>query len=399
MFEWEKNHKELLKWVGMLASAIQQDSIQSDREGSFVKKQVKFLQESGFTRLTVPEALGGNGASLATMMLALERLAEADASTALVMGWHLGIIYSLRLTSAWTNDDFHELCEKTVKGEALINACATEPATGSPSRGGVPVTKATKVDGGYVIQGEKTWATGSPMLSHILITAYLPEEDLIGEFLVRKGTPGMRHVKSWDSMAMRGTGSDTLVFEDMHLTIDALVDKFPPKGHSKRSAYGNGWLLHIPAVYMGIAKAARDYVLHFTSTYQPNSLQAPISTLASVRMQLGKIESLLIPARHYLYNVAIRYDELPLHERDSLKNEIQLAKYTITNTAVEIVDLAMRIAGGHSLLRHVPLERCYRDVRAGLHNPPMDDITLLGLADRALKGMGSDAAVDSGQNR
>ena len=385
MFEWENNHEELLNWVGTLANSIHQDSIRSDREGAFVKKQVQFLQESGFTRLTVPTEFGGNGVDLATMMLALERLAEADASTALVMGWHLGIIYALRITGAWSDDDFYELCEKTIKGEALINACATEPATGSPSRGGVPVTKATKLEGGYVIQGEKTWATGSPMLSHILITAYLPEEDQIGEFLVRRGTPGMRHVKSLDSMAMRGSGSDTLVFEDMHLPFDALVDQFPPKGHSKRSAYGGGWLLHIPAVYMGIAKAARDYVLEFTSTYQPNSLQAPISSLASVRQQLGKIEALLIPARHFLYNVAIRYDQLPLDERDSLKNEIQLAKHTVTNTAVEIVDLAMRIAGGHSLLRHAPLERYYRDVRAGLHNPPMDDVTILGLADRALK--------------
>jgi len=56
----------------------------------------------------------------------------------------------------------------------------------------------------------------------------------------------------------------------------------------------------------------------------------------------------------------------------------------VTNAAVEIVDLCMRIVGGDSLLRNLPLERCYRDVRAGLHNPPMDDMTVQQLADAAL---------------
>jgi alkylation response protein AidB-like acyl-CoA dehydrogenase len=57
---------------------------------------------------------------------------------------------------------------------------------------------------------------------------------------------------------------------------------------------------------------------------------------------------------------------------------------TVTNFGIEVVDLAMRIVGARSLSEKSPLQRLYRDIRAGLHNPPMDDVTLLQLAKREI---------------
>jgi len=60
-------------------------------------------------------------------------------------------------------------------------------------------------------------------------------------------------------------------------------------------------------------------------------------------------------------------------------------KHVVTNSAVEIVDIAMRLVGGQSLHRSFPLERLYRDVRAGLHNPPADDLTYMMIGNRAFE--------------
>ena len=68
-----------------------------------------------------------------------------------------------------------------------------------------------------------------------------------------------------------------------------------------------------------------------------------------------------------------------------MTNELGAVKYTITNSAIDIVDKAMRIVGAKSLQRQNPLQRYYRDVRAGLHNPPMDDVTILKLAQTAIQ--------------
>lgn len=66
-------------------------------------------------------------------------------------------------------------------------------------------------------------------------------------------------------------------------------------------------------------------------------------------------------------------------------HELAAVKYVATNSAIKVVDLAMRIAGGQSLRKEYPLERYYRDVRCGLHNPPADDITLKIFGDRAFQ--------------
>jgi alkylation response protein AidB-like acyl-CoA dehydrogenase len=152
---------------------------------------------------------------------------------------------------------------------------------------------------------------------------------------------------------------------------------------SPRGGQINGWILHIPACYLGIAKAARDYAIHFANHHTPNSLNGPISQLPNVQQLLGEIDLALIQARHLIYSVAAAYDDES--RRNYLVNELGVVKHTVTNSAISIVDKAMRVVGAKSLQRSNPLQRYYRDVRAGLHNPPMDDMTIRNLAMAAIE--------------
>lgn len=68
-----------------------------------------------------------------------------------------------------------------------------------------------------------------------------------------------------------------------------------------------------------------------------------------------------------------------------MKADLAAVKTCVTNHAMEVVDLAMRVTGARSLSEKNPLQRYWRDVRAGLHNPPMDDATFMLLADDVLK--------------
>ncbi|MCL6489847.1 MAG: acyl-CoA dehydrogenase, partial [Alicyclobacillus mali] len=103
-----------------------------------------------------------------------------------------------------------------------------------------------------------------------------------------------------------------------------------------------------------------------------------------VEQKLGEMELKLLAARTLLYDLARRFDAASPGERVKLQPQFGAVKTIATNAANQVVDLAMRIVGGRSLSRALPLERYYRDVRAGLHNPPMDDVVYSNLVKAAL---------------
>ncbi|WP_042159690.1 acyl-CoA dehydrogenase family protein [Paenibacillus gorillae] len=355
---------------------------QHDLDSSFPVDNFKDLRESGYLALTVPQAYGGEEASLYELVLAQEHLARGDGSTALAVGWHVALVMQLRISQAWPDSLYAALAQEIVERGAIFNSYASERATGSPSRGGRPETTAVRTEGGWLINGRKTYSTLSPVATHCMVSASVESEDRVGEFFVRIGR-GVEIDETWNTMGMRATGSHDLIFNNVFVPDGesiagaALRPKIPAE-----SDHG-GAMLHIPACYIGIAHAARDFALRFAKDYRPNSLNGPIADLPNIQRQLGELEAELITARTLLYSLADRWDRDP-EGRPELRADLGLAKYVATNGALRIVDLAMRIVGGASLSRNHPLERYYRDVRAGLHNPPMDDVALQNLAKRAI---------------
>jgi alkylation response protein AidB-like acyl-CoA dehydrogenase len=218
----------------------------------------------------------------------------------------------------------------------------------------------------------------APALDYFIVSATITETGEVADFLIPRLAKGVRIEETWDTLGMRGTRSDDLILEDVEVPEEALVEM---KSQKKKGS-PQGWLLHIPACYLGIAIAARNEAIRFAQTYQPNSLSHPIKELPEVRRKIAEIDIELMTARHFMYSVAEKWDQYP-DKRPYIGPELAAVKYAATNAAVKIVDQAMRIVGGQSLFTSSPLQRFYRDVRAGLHNPPADDITLSLLAQRA----------------
>lgn len=364
--------------IEALAARFAERAAEHDREGSFPHENFAELREAGYLKLTVPSEFGGDEASLHELVALQERLAYGDGSTALAVGWHIGQVLHLRTTRKWPDRLFSELCQAIVADGAMINTFASEAASGSPSRGGKPETTAIRQDGGWLITGRKTFSTLSPILDRFVVTAYIPEEETTADFLIYKNER-VTIIETWDTIGMRGTGSHDVVLNGVFASDDSRLS-------GKGADDGGGWLLHIPACYVGIAMAARDFAINFAKAYRPNHLQGPIAELPMVQQSIGQMEAELRTARSLLYAAADRWDQ-EVDNRPFLKPELGLAKYVAVNNAIKVVDIAMRIVGGASLSKTLPLERYYRDVRAGLHNPPMDNTVLHTLAADALNEM------------
>nr|WP_154663462.1 acyl-CoA dehydrogenase family protein [Neobacillus dielmonensis] len=349
-----------------------------DMDGRFPYENIQDLKKTGYTALTVPKEYGGQQITLNELIRLQELIAMGDGSTALAIGWHMGIIMNLHEKQSWQEPIYREMCEK-VKSGALINSAATEPRTGSPTRGGRPETTAKKSNGKWTINGRKTFTTMSPVLDYFIVSASIEGTNETANFLIPREAEGLTIEETWDSIALRGTGSHDLVLEDIRIPEENLVEKIVP---SKKSA--QGWLLHIPACYLGIAKAARKYAITFANEYTPNSIQGPIISLPNVQQKIGEIELKIMQAEYFLYGTAKQWDNADLEEKNTMGPALGAAKLTVTNLALSVVDLAMRVVGAKSLSLKNPLQRYYRDVRAGLHNPPMDDMTIQLLAKHSI---------------
>lgn len=356
-----------------LVPALAEHAEEHDREASFPFESFDLLKQAGYHTLTVPTEFGGMGARLYELCLGQEDLARGDGSTALGIGMHLSLLGRLPEEGNWPRQLWERVCKDVVQRGTLINSAATEPAMGSPSRGGLPVTKARKVDGGWELSGRKSFVTLAPALDYFIVLATLEAEQKRGSFVVERSAPGVSVEPNWDVLGMRSTRSDDLVLESVFVPDEMYVPAF-----SQRSARGGrAWAaLTIGATYLGIAVAARDTAAELLKARKPTGLGKPVSELEYIQEGLGRMDLSIRAARHLLHDTARRYDEAPA-ERADLTPAIASAKYLTTNAAIEVTDLAMRLAGGSALSQHLPLERLFRDARAGLYNPPSDHETLV----------------------
>ncbi|HEX2513900.1 MAG TPA: acyl-CoA dehydrogenase family protein [Chloroflexota bacterium] len=425
---WPKTRRqeELVALAGELGARFAARAAGHDRDGTFPHENFADLHASGYLALSIPREFGGGGASYLELALAQERLARGDASTALGAGRHLSILGRLGwavLTGAkgeaggeaggWTPERYATVARAVVEEGALLNSAASEPEMGSPSRGGRPATTASP-DGTplgqaahFVITGRKTYTTMAPGLRFFLVSATLdgPEGPEAAQFLLERGLPGLSVEETWDAVGMRASGSHDLVLEAVRAPADSLLSRRPYRpaggpgeGQAAQPApsEGAGWGALIPAVYLGLATAAREEAVRFAARRKPGPLGGQaIGELPAVQRLLGEIEVALAESRALLFGTTEAWLEAP-QRRAELQPLLGAAKYVVTNRAVEVTDRAMRILGGAGLSRSQPVQRHYRDARAGLHHPPMDDVALAALARGALATVAEETSAVPG---
>ena len=341
---------------------------EADRAGRLPAEDVAALRDSGYLALSVPRELGGSGLSLHDCLAAHVELAQSSAATAMVAGMQMHIFGHQREVHSWDAAAYEQFCRDAVDG-ALFNFLASEPALGSPSRGGLPATTAVSVNDGWLVNGRKTWSTGGRHLTHMLVRAAVGEEN--GVILIKQGQPGVSWVETWsDSLSLRASDSHDVIFEDVLVSHDCLIEQ----GDAKEVP--NIWFpMVMSAVYLGTAVAARNAVIKFALERVPTALGKPIATLPKIQRQIGEIDLVLQAARSLLFEVAGEWcgDEA---DRRAILPRIAAAKTMVTNAANEATEKALRVAGGTSITKALPLERYFRDVRAGSMQPPSGDTAL-----------------------
>ena len=362
-----------------LADDFATRAAQHDEEGSFPYENYRRLKETGYTILTVPEELGGMGASLLERVKTQERLAQGCGPTALAINMHFNVMGLLiNLWHKRKTPIVESMLRKIVQDRLIVGGSGSEPDNAiSVLR---PKTQAVRIDGGWRVSGRKIFSTQSIALDRYFAEATWKEGEHQGKqpgtvisFMIPRDTPGFIIKDDWNTMGMRSTESRSTELQDAFIpesnvflerpvfTRGGVTDLFP------RAPFTIG------SVYIGIAIAARDFVVEFMRDRSRFPLKKPMSHLPSVYNKVGEMDALIETARAVMWKAAAEADqEAP---RRWIRKSVA-ARMVAMENSVRVVDLAMRTVGGIAYFKRLPLERYYRDVRAGLFHPFDADETL-----------------------
>lgn len=372
-------HKKLYQQLQAIGPRLFELAQKSDLEHSFSFESINLLKSINYHTLTIPKQYGGYGGGLYELVLFQEQLAEYDPAIALAFGWHLGTMLDINEKQVWQSENIEMLNKQVVHQGFLVNRAATEPTSGSPTRGALPTTTVQLMGNGTItVSGQKSYTSLSPVLDLFLVIAVLDGQKV--EVAIPSIANGVSIIEDWDMVGMRGTASHLLKLDNVALPETAIYYHYPKEQIGEAA---NAQLMHIPACYLGIALAARKEAITFASSYQPPSLDKPIIHTPNVQLHLGEIELALQAARAFMYHTAEQY-ETSNHNIGAINASLNSVKIVAMRAALDCVDRAMKIVGLKGLAQSHPLQRLYRDVRFGLHNPPMEDAVLFSLGRKAI---------------
>ena len=359
-----------------LADDFAPRAAQHDEDASFPFENYARMKETGYTVLIMPEKLGGLGATLLERIKAQERLAQGCGATALAINMHfntMGLLIDLHRKFRAPNVE-EKL--KRIASERLI--CA---GSGSEPDNAVinlrPRTTARRTDGGWIVNGRKIFGTQSIAADLFFFEAAWEDAPqgttILTCFIEPRETPGFAFKDDWNVMGMRSTASRSSEFKDAFVPESAIVLQRPVSRSGRITKVFAKAPFTIGAPYVGIAVAARNFTVEFMRDRQRFPLKHPMSHLPSVYNKVGEMDMLIEGARAVMWKAAA---EVARDDPRSWSRKAVAARMIAIENSVKVVDLALRAVGGSSYFKRLPLERYYRDVRAGLYHPFDSDESL-----------------------
>lgn len=372
-----------------VAAKLAERAEEHDREATFPHEGVTHVHEAGLLTATVAAQYGGPGGGLATVVEILHALGAADPSVALVTAMTLFVHAAQANSPSWPARHYQQLLEDSATGPTLVNALRVEPELGTPARGGLPATIARRdpATGDWLLTGHKIFSTGAVGLRWYSVWARTDEETpRVGAFLVRAdvpgAVPGLRIEPTWDHLGLRASRSDDVNLDDVRIPGDATSGLVDPTATDPRRdpgliAWNN---LGLTALYLGVAQAARDWLITFLNERTPSGLGKPLATVPRFQAEVGLIEAQLVTALDLVSGLAQRFDA---GDAEAARHA-SAAKLIGTRAAIDSVERAVALIGNNALTRRNPLQRHLRDVLCSRVHTPQDDSILAALGQAAL---------------
>ena len=359
---------EMVALVAAMGPAMKERAVKYDLEASFPFENFADFRYNGLMGVCVPTSHGGLGASYADYVRVSEEVGRHCGASGLTFNMH-------NATMLWCGE-VSDLLEMTPEQRERHEEVRTEMFRGVIERGDIHsqpfseglapgatagvATTAVPADGGWLVTGRKIFASLSGAATFYNVTCQVPGEDEIRLLGVPSNGDGVQIVDDWDPLGMRGTVSRTLLMKDVFVPQ---ANEWMPAGMYNQAALRYPWLfLSLCPSYLGLTggviDATRLYLRGELPGMAPGARRDhPIKQVGWAQMQLKHQQS-----RAMLYRAI---DEAVIDPTEDELVRGWAAAVTVMEHAAEVASTAIRVCGGQSMTKALPLERMYRDSRLG----------------------------------
>jgi glutaryl-CoA dehydrogenase (non-decarboxylating) len=347
-----------------------------DEKGEVHREVFAKMAEHGFLGAPIPETYGGAGADYISFALLCEELERADSAFRVIQSVHVGL-NSLALLQWGTEEQRQRWLVPQARGEKLATFALTEPDVGTDAAN--LQSTARKVDGGYVLNGQKIWISLADLADHFLTFATVDRARGwrgITAFVVERGTTGLSTGTLHGKLGIRAGNTGLVNFDEVFVPSEQRIGDEGEGFLVAMSAIDQGRYT-VAAGAVGLAQACLDASLRYA--HERQTFGEEIGRHQLVKQMLAKMVAGIDAGRLLVW----RAGWLKNHGRRNTR-ETSLAKWHATEHAVASALDAIQIHGANGYSNEFPVERYLRNSKAATIYEGTSQLHTLIQADYAL---------------
>jgi alkylation response protein AidB-like acyl-CoA dehydrogenase len=329
-----------------------------DRDSRFDRSMVEQMAELGFFGMLTPEKYDGLGLDAGSYLLALEEIAVADASAAVLLSVH-NSLPSQMILNFGTDAQREQFLKPMARGEMLGAFALSEPEAGSDAAS--LRCQAVRDGDDWLLTGTKAWVSHGNEAGVILCMARTDESGArkgakgISTFILTPDLPGFHIGKKEAKMGLRASPTVQINLDNCRVPGDRLLGD-----EGKGFTYALGSLDHgrlgIAAQAIGIARAALEASARYAMDRK--QFNKPIAEFQAIQFKLADMATRITAARTLLHTAAAAKQR-----GEKITRFSSMAKLFATETAMWVTTQAVQIFGGYGYVTDYPVERYFRDAK------------------------------------